>query len=184
MWIGPEKPLAVEVDHVIGSRGDPDVSFPSDGLQAATEATMIWKSGEKDQVPAARCEMFVQLRPARFGHVPLSGRNIDEKQRIALKIMNDDIRHGDHSPWADAKTRYCLSIRFPAGYQNTGPTNMPRSEVGDDAVNVIVRLEFHVGVWSGSKGLCETARLHPCARVVRQNLSLKTAQKIRRAKLL
>lgn len=135
--IRPEKALVVEVDHVVGSIGDPDMRFPCDGFHATAEAAMVGKGGEHYQVLATRREMVVQLRPPFFGHVPMPGRGIDEEQPISLQIMDHHIRHRDIRKRSNSKTRKSTAIRFPARNEDTGLTDMPRRESCDDLMNEV-----------------------------------------------
>lgn len=141
--IGAEEAFTVEVDHVVGGVGDPDVGIPVDGFGATTVAFGIGECREKDQM-LGRC---VELRSKGClpvsGHVPPWGCGIDEEQPAALRIVENYIWQNKFGGWIDADLIESLPVRFERGFQDTRRFGVPWREVGYDLVNELAAGRGH-----------------------------------------
>ena len=68
IWIRPEKPLAVEVDHVVGVFGDPDFGFPGDVRDEGLHGAAVLEGGDEHEARFAAGEQVFEFLAALAVH--------------------------------------------------------------------------------------------------------------------
>src|SRR6266550_1803766 len=77
---GPEKTVTVEVDHVIGHFGNPDFSFPRDGLEVFSELSEIRKGRYIDSSGPTLAKHCFELNDSLRCNRTVRSNGLDQEQ--------------------------------------------------------------------------------------------------------
>ncbi len=91
VWIRPQESFAVEVDHVVGVFGDPDLGFPRDVRDERLHGATVLEGGDEHEARFAAGEQVLEFLAAFAVHRPGAGDGFDEQEPVLVSVVDDDI---------------------------------------------------------------------------------------------
>jgi len=91
VWIRPEEPLAVEVDHVVGVFGDPDFGFPGDVRDEGLHGAAGLEGGDEDEARFAAGEEVFEFLATLAVDWGGADDGFDEQEPVLGGVVDDDI---------------------------------------------------------------------------------------------
>ena len=91
VWIRSEETLTVEMDHVVGVFGDPDLGLPGDLRDEGLHDAARLEGGDEYQAHFATCEQVFEFLPAFAIHWAGAGDGFDEQEPVLGGVVDDDM---------------------------------------------------------------------------------------------
>lgn len=129
LGIGTEETPTIVVDHVIRCICDPDFGFPSDGFRKTAEGVAVCEGREEDQLLTAWGELCRQFLTPGLIHVMARVHGVEEKQPVAIQIVNDHIGSRGGIAWGDFQFKEPFAIRFSTWKEDTRRTDVTWREI-------------------------------------------------------